>query len=307
MENWVDPQAISIAGYRPRTLGETEAQAVAGLQERMQGLISFSKTVGERAKPLVEADQRAEVEPIVLESALETSRVSADLLHTLGVITFNRSIKGRTVRGRVESGTPPELVKMPAKIVLGGTRFSTLTDARGRFELRGLPAGEYPLAVIRAGDECFSQTVDLSARNQRLNLSLRPHRFAGNLLRNPDFALSWVAPGAPDTWSPGKLAARPAWESELVPVSPGQTYRLMAEWKEGSAESEVVLRWRTKENQMLSEEDPLQAPQTELTRGAPEKAKFAQVIIIAPKASSALRSVGLMRKPQQAGPDVNGE
>ncbi len=84
MENWVDAKAIAIADYRPQSFGQTEDQAIDGFLHRMDRLIEFSKLRAERAKPFVLADDRAATEPIVLESALETSRVVADLLHTLG-------------------------------------------------------------------------------------------------------------------------------------------------------------------------------------------------------------------------------
>ena len=297
MENWVDPSAISIAGYHPRILGKTLEEAVTGLQERMQGLIAFSKKVGERAKPLVEANERAKVEPIVLESALETSRVTADLLRTLGQVALQTPVEGCALHGEIESHSPRALEKMPAKIILAGTRFSTLPDARGHFEFRGLPPGEQTIWVMRAGNEIASRTVVLSSSEQTLKLALRPGLSRSNLLRNPEFQLSWVATNMPDAWTaPSAGGGRSGWASELIPVSAGETYLLAVNWKKSAAAGEVLLRWRTEQNHPISEEEAVTKSEREVTRRAPAEAKFAQVWIVSPHPGSAIQWVGFSRK-----------
>ena len=42
-ETFANPEKLQITGYRPRSLGRTGDEAVAGLQQRMAGLIEFSK------------------------------------------------------------------------------------------------------------------------------------------------------------------------------------------------------------------------------------------------------------------------
>jgi hypothetical protein len=126
MENWVDAKAITIRDYEPKLLGTTEDEAVAGFLHRIDGLIEFSKLRAQRAKPYVLADDRSSTEPIVLESALETSRVVADLLHTLGQLASWNS-GSAALRGTITSIASAGLKKMPAKIMLLGTIYSTMT------------------------------------------------------------------------------------------------------------------------------------------------------------------------------------
>ncbi len=73
LENWVRAEQIVIKGYQPRLLGKTDAEAEAGFLRRMAGLVQFSKARAERALPLVSQPKpdRAQVEPIILKSALE--------------------------------------------------------------------------------------------------------------------------------------------------------------------------------------------------------------------------------------------
>ncbi len=77
MENWVDGARIDIAGYAPRLLGATDGDALRGFEKRAHRLIAFSKQRAERARPLIEANDRKGTEAVVLESADETARVTA--------------------------------------------------------------------------------------------------------------------------------------------------------------------------------------------------------------------------------------
>ena len=95
MENWLDAKLIQLPGYQPRLLGNDDASAEAGFLSRMDGLIEFSKERAARCRADVDADRREPVEPVVLESALETARVTADLLHTLAACrTFSATKEG---------------------------------------------------------------------------------------------------------------------------------------------------------------------------------------------------------------------
>ena len=185
---------------------------------------------------------------------------------------------------------------MPAKIMLSGTRFSTLADAEGNFEFSGLPPGRQAIWVMRPGNEIASRTIVLSSRDEQLNLSLRPDKFPDNLLRNPDFRLSWVTDDVPDTWAVATAPrARRGWESELIPVAPGEAYRLAIEWKQGADSSEVLVRWRTEQNHPVAEDEPLKPPAGEVIRRAPQEAKFAQILIVAPRLGAAVQWVGFSR------------
>ena len=125
MENWIDAKAIRIEGYTPRLLGEDDDAAVAGFLRRMDGLIAYSKERGLKLKPIIEAGDRKTAEPLVLECALETSRVVADLLHTLGKLGDPLNRDGASLRGTIASKAAPGLEKVPAKVMIEGTLFST--------------------------------------------------------------------------------------------------------------------------------------------------------------------------------------
>src|ERR1051325_1353005 len=152
MENWVDAERITIADYRPTLLGPSEDRALDGFLKRMDGLIEFSKARARRLQVPVAIGDRGTVQPIVLESALETSRVMADLLHTLGRLGRTPTPGTATLRGTISSSNPPgALERFPVKVVLQGTPYSTLTDASGRFEFRNLPPAKYQLSAFPPG------------------------------------------------------------------------------------------------------------------------------------------------------------
>lgn len=237
MENWVDAKQISVAGYRPQLLGTNEADAREGLVRRMDRLIEFSRERGHRLIAPVQIGNRTTVKPVVLECALETSRVTADLLHTLGHIVFALSTNTTTLRG-VAASTPlsgPE--RFPAKIILEGTAFSTLADLAGRYEFRNLPADEYHVRAFRPGSSPARAAVKMKAGETNLcRLSLPPDD--GNLLRNGDFKSRWVNASAPDCWQ----HVRGAWEGEVIPLSMRQRYQLKANFKD-AAKGDVLARW----------------------------------------------------------------
>jgi hypothetical protein len=241
MENWVQAEAITIAGYRPQLLGLTDDEAVAGFLHRMDGLIEFSKLRAQRAKPYVLADDRSSTEPIVLESALETSRVVADLLHTLGQLA-SRNSGSAALRGTITSTAPTGLEKLPAKIMLLDTIYSTLADPRGRYEFRHLPSGLYALAIIRPGcrDEFVKMTLSADTSTVQ-EIALRPDTADGNLLRNPSLESAWLAPTNPDGWYPIHRRGEHYWESDLLPLDAGAKYQLTADWQAKSP-GQIVVR-----------------------------------------------------------------
>src|SRR5205807_10459785 len=61
MENWLDASKLDVRGYSPKVLSREAFLA------RMDGLIEFSKQRCERLKPLIEAGDRAQCEPVIME------------------------------------------------------------------------------------------------------------------------------------------------------------------------------------------------------------------------------------------------
>lgn len=241
MENWVDPKAILIPAYQPKLFGKTDEEAVAGFLKRMDGLIEFSKARAEKARPFVLGGDRASTEPIVLESALETSRVVADLLYTLGELAKQTPEDGGTLCGVIVSQASPPFEKMPAKVFLMGTTQSTLADADGRYEFRHLPPGDYTVAVMRPGSAIAQAKIKLSsAKNCTQDFTLNSSEVTRNLVRNDGATLNWLAADQPDAWYPVKRRLEAFWEGELIPVQAGTTYRLEVSWQAQAAGQVIV-------------------------------------------------------------------
>ena len=294
MENWLNAKLIHIPDYKPQLLGSDDASAEAGFIQRMDGLIAFSKQRADRCRADVEADRREPVEPIVLESALETARVTADLLHTLGVLTAkttgDASLIGKVIAPKLDH---PQLSRLPVKIILRDTLYSTLTSDDGTFTFTHLPAGEYrpvisalgvvkdlPPVNLSAGGSVTLDAVDLSAEA------------GGNLLRNPDFKLRWVSAEGFDHWNSrmpsGRLGGpKPVreWESEKIPLQPGITYRLTVRWKPDAATAaeapDIFVRTKAKPSYDSPPTDSaiLTPVKTELTLTGSMEAVWAQVIV----------------------------
>jgi hypothetical protein len=239
MENWVNANKIHITPYTPRLLGTNDTTALEGFLRRMDDLIEFSKKRGKSLVTPVLIGHRTAVEPVVLESALETSRVSADLLHTLGYLAQSRANlePWATLQGTVVSTNAPEMEKVPARIVFLGTNICSLTDASGRFEFHNLPSGPQRLTILRPGSGVTNITMVLEAgKTNSLNVHLPVS--PANLVRNGDFKLKWVRPDAPDCWQKTNLG----WEGEVIPLKRDQAYRLRVNFKPDAA-GDVLVRW----------------------------------------------------------------
>ena len=236
MENWVDAELITIRGYQPQLLGTNDDEAVEGFVRRMDGLIEFSKARGRKARPLVEIGNRSQTKPIVLECALETCRVAADLMHTLGQLG-RAPLKGSAgLRGIITTKAAPGLERFPAKVMLERTSFSTLTDLSGHYEFRHLPPGQYTIIATRPGGGVTrAEALLAGGRTNGCSLALAG---GANLVRNGDFKLAWARPDAPDFWN----RIKSDWEGEIVPLKTGQRYRLVVKFKEGT-KGDVFVRW----------------------------------------------------------------
>lgn len=293
MENWVDAKLIHLPGYRPQLLGDTEEKALAGFLRRMDGLIAYSKERGDRCRPLVLADKRAEVEPIVLESALETSRVVADLLHTIGRLCPHPAPLTRPAflptRFRIHPVGNPRL---PIKVALLGTQYSTLQDEGADFVFRDLPAGRYTFAAFRDGLRFIEREVQVADRNFPGNGSFETPSANPNLVRNSGFTLRWLSKDAPDCWYPTKTA----WEGDLIPLKDGARYTLRLNWQAQPGPGDVVLRFRPNTHPGLPVVDtaPFKPGTTEHAFTGSEKMKWAQILIRTTNApTTLLRSVAI--------------
>ncbi len=298
MENWVQGPLIHIPGYQPRLLGGTDAEAEAAFLTRMDGLIAFCKERALRCRADVEGGRRELVEPVVLEAALETARVTADLLHTLGVLAGTQSgtamLSGRAL-------PPPQLQghlsRLPVKIILKGTLCSTLADEDGRFSFRHLPPGRYVLIASAPGAVSPDVSVDLtSATSVTLpDLALTKPVVTGNLVRNPSFTQRWVSPDLPDHWSqpkrPGKLlTGKPVseWTGEWIPLQKDVSYRLSAKWQSPAPSPddsvEIFLRARARQDHAapITEIAAIRAKAPEAALTASQDTTWVQVCVRSP-------------------------
>lgn len=293
MENWLDAKLIHIPDYKPQLLGSDDANAEAGFIHRMEGLIAFSKQRAERCRSDVDGDRRLLVEPVVLESALETARATADLLHTLGVL----AAKGNgdaTLSGKVIAPKPghPQLSRLPVKIILRDSLYSTLTSEDGTFTFTHLSAGEYRPVISALGVVKELKPIKLSAGStttlDMIDLSAEAN---GNLLRNPAFTLRWVSADSFDDWNartpPGRLGGKTPvreWEGEKIPLQAGITYRLTVRWKTSPPHTEapeVFVRTKAKPlfDAVPTDSATLSPGTTEITIRGSTEAAWAQVIL----------------------------
>jgi hypothetical protein len=259
LENWVRGDLVVIKGYRPRLLGTTDAEAEAGFLRRMAGLVAFSKARAERALPLVSQanPDQAKVEPIILESALESARVTADVLYTLFTLGLAPQPQGAGLMGTVTAATMPLRDDHGARVVLLGTDYATLAttaqprpdDSRwhGTYELRNLPPGDYRVLVYRTASQVqVSKPVHLeTGRPTRLDFDLKATSPAGNVIENPDARVESLQPGVADRWTTVAAGPSPLWTSTGAYVAPHTTYRCGAILKDPAAKVQFVFAGRS--------------------------------------------------------------
>jgi len=278
MENWVDGSKVSIAGYVPKVLGTDDDSAFAAFWQNQERLHAFVVERAPRIKALAAAGNRAEAEPLILECANASARNAADLLVTLGVLA-DKGPKGSGLRGRISGVTVAgPLGKVPAKVMLAETGFSTLAGPDGFYEFRNLPAGSYRLVVARPGNEVFLGSVTVGEAVATADVGLTPARVKGNLLRNPALTLRWASKDHIDMWYNNRKVG---WRSEAVPVTPGARYRLAAEWKRPGAK--VTVYWSTHEREgVQTVGGTLEQPDTQQIVTAPKGVRYAFVAVAGP-------------------------
>lgn len=295
LENWVDRTLISIPDYEPQLLGTDDESAVAGLMARVDALVEFSIERADRALPLVERgeDERPNVEPILLESALESARATADVLHTLLTVAFTHMPEGAGLEGTVAAGVfhpgaenrnrkgariillhdepyraPGE---QPASLMEAVSEYSTVAYTapeapegagwQGAFEFRNLTPGVYRVLAYRTGSQwVVSEPVDLQVgRTAELHLDLPPAEPEGNIIQNPDGTLAYLD-ATPDRW---RHVAGPRWVSRVSGVQQGLAYRCGAVLRDPAAK--VSFEFRTREGAEVVELEAGQATPPEGT------------------------------------------
>jgi hypothetical protein len=242
LEGWIDANKIDIAGYKPRLFGKTPQDALEGICKRINELHDFSVERAKKGMPMVDRNDRPAVENLILESALESAKVTADLLHTLGYL--QSQMKPVAGAGRLGGAITPgsnDLLVTP-KVMLLETRYSTLCDAKGHYVFQNLPPGKYLMAVMLP--TCSPKFLDVRVEADKAASQDVQLEKTGNLLRNGEQSVRFLQKDQPDGWfkelepKPGQ----PQWESETVMAKPGQAFRLTVKWKK-AAKGEAAIIW----------------------------------------------------------------
>lgn len=256
MENWSSDRVLSIQGYQPRLLGQTDDSALAALTARMEEVIAFGAKTHERALPLVSAENpdRSLIEPILLEAGAECARITADLIYTLLTLGLADQPEGAVLEGRVTAPEFPLSNKHGARVALLNAPYATLatTDPnqpanegwRGFFRFHHLPAGTYRVAVYRtAAQPRVYEDVTLTVGETKiLDITLAPTNPAGNIVENPDGRFSYLQPNQPDRWRQTKGETGPAWTSQRVRLLEGHEYRCGAVLRDPEARVRFLFR-----------------------------------------------------------------
>lgn len=232
----------------------------------MEGLVAFSILRADRGKPLAEQGEamRPQVEPILLESALECARVTADVIHTLGTLAQAPLPPGGALQGTISApefspGVPRRNAKAARIFLLDDARYRALgaqpetlapaltdygTNAttvgtvqagpwQGEYRFRNLPPGTYRVLAVRAGaGSVVSAPVAVTAgQTAVMDLRLPGTEPPGNLMQNADGRLSILRPG-PDRWAHPSATQ---WIGAQAALEPGMTYRCGAILKDPGA------------------------------------------------------------------------
>jgi len=272
LENWVPAGEIAIPGYAPQLLGQDDQPAVAGLTARLEGLVAFSVERATRARPLAAQGPaaRPQVEPIILESALECARVLADALHTLFTLAEAPQPPGAGLRGAIttglfHTGAPKHMDKSARLLLLDDAKFRALGAApaclapaltdfgtnayavtpqpadgawHGSYEFRNLPPGVYRVWAYRPGSlpRVSAPVALVAGQTVTTDIVLAPDDPPGNIIRNPHGDIAVFNP-QPDRWT---CYENTRWVSRSIPVQPGLTYRVGAVLKDPQAKVTLV-------------------------------------------------------------------
>lgn len=237
METWIESDRVRIPGYPPREMGNTTDEVFDELLRRLGKLITDAEQKGRRLRISVEIGNQSVVRPVVLESALDCARLSADLLHALGPVARIGGAGRGSLRGNIVSQSPTGLERFPAKVMLEGTSYSTLADLSGQYEFRNLPASNYTVIAFRCGNFLGRSQVNVKPKQTNVcELTLSPD--AKNLVPNGNFKLAWVRATSPDYW----YQTKSGWEGEPILLKAGQKYRLVANYKP-AGKSTILVRW----------------------------------------------------------------
>ncbi len=249
LENWVDANQIAIPGYKPQLLGKTDDEALQGMVRRLAGLVAFSIVRADRALPLVSAPEpdRAKVEPILLESALESARVLSDVFLTVFTLGLAQQPEGAGLQGTVTAPAFPQRNDHGARVLLLNTDYATLAVAapgdpgaagwQGAYAFHHLPPGTYRVLVYRtAAEYVLSEPISLiRGRTAKLDFALPSCEPAGNILENPDARLYYLEAGQPDRWRRLRFGGTWTWVGAGARVTPRKTYRCGAVLKDPTA------------------------------------------------------------------------
>lgn len=239
LENWLDAEQITIRGYQPQLLGKNDEEALQGMLARIAEVVEFSSARAERALPLVSVanPDRAQVEPIILESALESARLTADVLYTVFTLGLAPQAEGAALSGKITAAELPGNNDHGARIVLVDTDYCTLattlatasteTGWQGEYTFHHLPPGNYRVLAYRVGSQAaISAPVTLeTGKSAQMDLALAAAQPAGNAVDNPDGRLSALQKDLPDHWSVAETKTGRRWSSSMVRTRPGVSYR----------------------------------------------------------------------------------
>jgi len=255
LENWVKPELITIRGYQPRLLGQTDDEALQGIQTRIAELVAFSKERAERALPIVSSPEpdRSKAEPIILESAIESAKVTADVLFTVFTLGLRPdSGPGRSaLQGTIAAPGAPGNDDQSPRVVLLGTNYSTLAEGstsspagqwQGKFVFHHLPPGTYQVFVYRIGAMPVTAPVELrEGEVTSVAIELGPTEPVGNLVYNPEGSIRVLVPDLPDRWLVSSSGKNKVWSSTVIPLKAGQKYQCGAVLKSPGTKVSLVV------------------------------------------------------------------
>jgi hypothetical protein len=102
------------------------------------------------------------------------------------------------------------------------TGYSTLTDTNGMWSFQKLPVKNPRIAIERYG-----AGAAIVKAGDCASVALPPANPPGNLIRNGDFKLRWLAAGTPDFWTAIPASQKlKGWESDTIRVRSNIVYRI---------------------------------------------------------------------------------